>query len=167
MCGIKEVVYVETRNQICFVILVRTQLHASRFRDYYFLKYFLESVLWSYSQLASEKDMDLELVQGNLINFIQKSNSQPLWPKSILKWFPKTHFKVTSRKQLVASKLWGSTINLIFFKVCNWAFFNKNYGVLTFPLNKILCIGWHVVVFLLIPYFLTWINIFCKVVTTS
>lgn len=51
----------------------------------YFLKYVLESVLWSYSQLASEKDMDLELVQGNLINLIQKSNSQPLWPKSILK----------------------------------------------------------------------------------
>lgn len=51
----------------------------------YFLKYVLESVLWSYSQLASEKDTDLELVQGNLINLIQKSNSQPLWPKSILK----------------------------------------------------------------------------------
>lgn len=52
----------------------------------YFLKYFLESVLWSYSQLASEKDMDLELVQSNLINLsYTKSNSQPLWPKSILK----------------------------------------------------------------------------------
>lgn len=51
----------------------------------YFLKYILESVLWSYSQLASEKDTYLELVQGNLINLIQKSNSQPLWPKSILK----------------------------------------------------------------------------------
>lgn len=51
----------------------------------YFLKYVLESVLWSYSQLASEKDTYLELVQGNLINLIQKSNSQLLWPKSILK----------------------------------------------------------------------------------
>lgn len=71
----------------------------------YFLKYFLESVLWSFSQLASEKDMDLELVQSNLINLTQKSNSQPLWPMSILKRFPKTHFKVASRKQLVDLKL--------------------------------------------------------------
>lgn len=38
----------------------------------YFLKYFLESVLWSYSQLALEKDMHLELVQSNLITYTKK-----------------------------------------------------------------------------------------------
>lgn len=68
-----------------FVILTRAQRHTCRFGDYLLSEILFRSLLWSYSQLASEKGMDLELVQSNLINLIQKSNSQPLQPKSILK----------------------------------------------------------------------------------
>lgn len=46
----------------------------------YFLKYFLKSVLWSHSQLASEKDMGLEPVQSNLINLIQKGTANHYGP---------------------------------------------------------------------------------------
>lgn len=46
----------------------------------YFLKYVLESALWSYSQLASEKDMDLELVQCNLIILYKKATANHYGP---------------------------------------------------------------------------------------
>lgn len=131
-----KVMYLETINQMLFIILTRAQWHTSRFGDYLLSEICFRNLLWSYSQLASEKDMDLELIQSNLINLIQKSNSQPLRPKSILKWFPKTHYKVTFRKQLVVPELRGYTINLIFFKVCKRAF-KKINGVFPFPLNKV------------------------------